>query len=83
VLGRLWPRFALEAFFLIGVALVAGLLNFSVAQVVAVMAVAYVLTVALELAAWRGRRTPATAAVETPAEEVGVVEPAGEDTAEP
>ena len=41
MLGRLWPRFALEAFFLIAVALVAGLLNLSVAEVVVVMAAAY------------------------------------------
>ena len=57
MLGRLWPRFALEAFFLIAVALVAGLLNLSVAEVVVVMAVAYLLTVAFELFSWRARRS--------------------------
>ena len=57
--GRLWPRFALEAFFLIAVALVAGLLDLSVTEVIVVMAVAYGLTVAFELLAWRSRRTAA------------------------
>jgi len=56
VLGRLWPRFALEAFFLVAVALVAGLLNLSVTEVVVVMAIAYLLTVVFELVTWRARR---------------------------
>jgi hypothetical protein len=83
VLGRVWPRFALEAFFLIAVALVAGLLDLSVTEVILVMAVAYGLTVAFELAAWRWRRRarPAvakTAPAETAAAEaVPVVEPSG------
>ena len=57
MLGRLWPRFALEAFFLVAVALVAGLLNLSVAEVIIVMAVAYLLTVVVELVSWRARRS--------------------------
>ena len=48
MLGRLWPRFALEACFLIVVALVAGLLDLSFWAIVVVMAVAYAVTVALE-----------------------------------
>ena len=78
MLGRLWPRFALEALFLIAVALVAGLLDFSVTQVILVMAVAYLLTVALELGAWQSRRRSSPAAeTAPPAEEVTVLEPAG------
>jgi hypothetical protein len=83
VLGRLWPRFALEAFVLIAVALVAGVLDFSVAEVIAVMAVAYGLTVALELGAWRSRRRPAAAGAESAGDEVGDPEPVGENTVEP
>ena len=56
MLGRLWPRFALEAFFLIAVALAAGLLDLSATQVIVVMAVAYASTVAFELGAWYVRR---------------------------
>lgn len=56
MLGRLWPRFALEAFFLIAVALAAGLLDLSVTEVIVVMAVAYASTVAFELGAWYVRR---------------------------
>ncbi len=69
MLGRLWPRFALEAFFLIAVALVAGLLDFSVAEVVVAMAVAYLLTVVLELATWYARREPQPAAEATSADD--------------
>jgi hypothetical protein len=64
VLGRLWPRFALEAFFLVAVALVAGLLNLSVTEVIVVMAVAYLLTVLLELVSWRARRSGRAVAAE-------------------
>ena len=41
MLGRLWPRFALEACFLIGVAAVAWLLDLSTPAIVVAMAVAY------------------------------------------
>lgn len=72
MLGRLWPRFALEAFFLIAVALVAGLLDLSVTEVIVVMAVAYLLTVALELGAWYARRA---APARAPAAVVELFEP--------
>ena len=75
MLGRVWPRFALEAFFLIAVALIAGLLNFSVAEVIVVMAVAYLLTVALELVSWRARRSRREPVAPAAAEEVTVYEP--------
>ncbi len=77
MLGRLWPRFALEAFFLVAVALVAGLLNLSVTEVIIVMAVAYLLTVVLELVFWRARRSGRAPAPEATVEEVAVHEPAG------
>jgi outer membrane biosynthesis protein TonB len=77
VLGRLWPRFALEAFFLVAVALVAGLLNLSVTEVIVVMAVAYLLTVVLELVTWRARRSGRAATAEAPVEDVAVVERSG------
>jgi len=64
VLGRLWPRFALEAFFLVAVALVAGLLTLSVTEVIVVMAVAYLLTVVLEFVSWRARRSGPAATAE-------------------
>jgi hypothetical protein len=81
VLSRLWPRFAFEAFFLIAVALVAGLLNFSVGEVIVAMAIAYVLTVGLELGAWYLRRRARPAAdtpedVAEPEPERAVAEPA-------
>jgi hypothetical protein len=76
VLSRLWPRFAFEAFFLIAVALVAGLLDFSVAEVIVAMAIAYVLTVALELGAWYVRkRRRSDAVTPEPVEDVTDVEP--------
>jgi outer membrane biosynthesis protein TonB len=75
VLGRLWPRFALEAFFLVAVALVAGLLNLSVAEVIVVMAVAYLLTVVVELVSWRARRSGRAVVAEAPVEDVPVHEP--------
>ena len=62
MLGRLWPRFALEACFLLIVALVAGLLDLSVVAIFAVMAVAYAVTVALEWTAARVRSSPKSAA---------------------
>ena len=54
MLGRLWPRFVLEACFLIGVAVVAGLLQLSTPAIVAVMLVSYLATVAVE---WTASRT--------------------------
>ena len=75
MLGRLWPRFALEAFFLVAVALVAGLLNLSVAEVIVVMAVAYLLTVVVELVSWRARRSGHAVVAEAPVEDVPVHEP--------
>ena len=72
MLGRLWPRFALEACFLIGVAVVAGLLDLSVVQIFAVMAVAYLATVVLEWTASHVRRAPKAAAAEAPAVAPGV-----------
>src|SRR3989337_1918576 len=53
MLGRLWPRFALEACFLIGVAVVAGLLHLTTIAIVAVMLFAYPATVVVE---WTGSR---------------------------
>ena len=44
MLGRLWPRFALEACFLVGVAVVAGLLHLATVAIVAVMLIAYLAT---------------------------------------
>ena len=75
MLGRLWPRFALEAFFLIAVALAAGLLNLSVAEVVVVMAAAYLLTVAFELFSWRARRSRRSPGAAAAVEELPVHEP--------
>jgi len=57
MLGRLWPRFALEACFLVGVVVVAGLLHLTTAAIVAVMVVAYLATVAVEWTAARARTT--------------------------
>ena len=58
MLGRTWPRFALEALFLFAVAAVAGLLDLSIPGIVAVMVLAYAATVVLEWSASR-RRAPA------------------------
>ena len=77
MLGRIWPRFALEAFFLIAVALIAGLLNLSVMGVVVVMAVAYLCTVVFEFVSWRARRSRPAVAAEAPIEQMTVHEPVG------
>ena len=77
MLGRLWPRFALEAFFLIAVALVAGLLKLSVLEVVVVMAIAYLCTVVFELVSGRARRSRPVATASAPDEGVRVHEPSG------
>ena len=55
MLGRLWPRLALEACFLIVVAIVAGLLDLSVVAIFAVIAVAFAATVLLEWTTFRVR----------------------------
>ncbi|MEO5576748.1 MAG: hypothetical protein ABIR67_03020 [Gaiellaceae bacterium] len=73
MLGRLWPRFALEAFFLIA-ALVAGLLNLSVTEVIVAMAAAYALTVVLELGAWYARRSVPAGVASAPVEDVTLLE---------
>ena len=73
MLGRTWPRFALEALFLFAVAAVAGLLDLSIPGIVAVMVVAYAATVVLEWSASR-RRTPASEA-RTEGAAAGPVEP--------
>ena len=62
MLGRLWPRLALEACFLIVVAIVAGLLDLSVVAIFAVMAVAYAATVLLEWTTSRVRSASKPAA---------------------
>ena len=61
--GRPWPRLALLASFLIAVALVAGLLDLSVTQIVLAMAAAYLLAVVVEWTASRQQRRPAEPAV--------------------
>ncbi|MBD0337773.1 MAG: hypothetical protein ICV67_00610 [Thermoleophilia bacterium] len=53
--GRLGPRFGLEAGFLIGVAVVLGLLEVSWPVVFAAMAVAWVLVAAVEVALARAQ----------------------------
>ena len=67
--NRLWPRLALEACFLAGVAVVAGLLHLSTAAIVAVMFVAWLLTAAVEWAVSRAATTtePVVAAELAPA----------------
>ena len=55
MLGRTWPRFALEALFLVAVAVAAGLLDLGIAAIVGVMVVAYAATVLVEWAASRSR----------------------------
>ena len=62
MLGRLWPRLALEACFLIVVAIVAGLLDLSVVAIFAVIAVAYAATVLLEWTTSRVRSASKPAA---------------------
>ena len=77
MLGRIWPRFALEAFFLLAVALIAGVLNLSVTGVVVVMAVAYLCTVLFEFVSWRARQSRPAVAAAAPIDEMTVHEPAG------
>ena len=57
--GGLGPRFALEAGFLIAVAIAAGLAELSATAIVIVMAVAWLLVCLFELAVWaEGPRFP-------------------------
>jgi hypothetical protein len=59
VQGGLGPRFALEAAFLIAVAIGAGIAQLSATAIVAVMAVAWLLVCLFELAVWaEGPRFP-------------------------
>ena len=76
MLGRSWPRFALEAFFLLAIALIAGLLNLSVMGVVVVVAVAYLCTVVFEFVSWRARQSRPGVAAAAPIDEIRVHEPA-------
>jgi hypothetical protein len=59
VQGGLGPRFALEAGFLIAVAIAAGFAELSATAIVVVMAVAWLLVCLFELAVWaEGPRFP-------------------------
>jgi len=59
VQGGFGPRFALEAGFLIAVAIAAGVAQLSATAIVAIMAVAWLLVCLFELAAWaEGPRFP-------------------------
>jgi hypothetical protein len=61
----MWPRFTLEAAFLVAVAIAAGALGLSTAAIVAVMVVAYLCVVAVEwTAAQTGRREAPAVAVD-------------------
>src|SRR5688572_5087002 len=71
MLGRLWPRLALEACFLAAVALAAGLLHLSTIAIVVVMFVAWLITAAVE---WKLSRKSAAEATATAAP-VAAVEP--------
>ena len=81
--GGLGPRFALEAGFLIAVAIAAGVAELSATTIVIVMAVAWLLVCLFELAVWaEGPRFPAfrseRVVVEEPVEptpEPAVVQP--------
>jgi hypothetical protein len=60
VQGGIGPRFALEAGFLIALAIAAGVAQLSATAIVVVMAVAWLLISLFELAAWvEGPRFPA------------------------
>jgi hypothetical protein len=83
-------RLALEGAFLVGLAVAAGLAELSTEEIIAVMALGWLLTVLIELVAWRLslRRpaavredvvaSPAPAAAEPPVPVVGVPEPDAE-----
>ncbi|HWG56624.1 MAG TPA: hypothetical protein VNT58_08920, partial [Gaiellaceae bacterium] len=76
--GRVWRRFFLLALFLLAVAVVVGLLGLERDEIIAVMLVAYLVTVGVEWAASRPRSAadgaesratpaPAVAAAHAPA----------------
>jgi hypothetical protein len=82
VQGGLGPRFALEAGFLIAVAIAAGLAELSATAIVVVMAVAWLLVCLFELAVWsEGPRFPTF--VRERRVEVTEPEPAPESEPEP
>jgi hypothetical protein len=70
VQGGFGPRFALEAGFLIAVAVGAGFAELSATAIVVVMAVAWLLVCLFELAVWaEGPRFPSSVRKQTVAEE--------------
>jgi hypothetical protein len=70
VQGRLGPRFALEAGFLIAIAVGAGFAELSATAIVVVMAVAWLLVCLFELAVWaEGPRFPGSVRKQTVVEE--------------
>ncbi len=76
--GGLGPRFALEAGFLIAVAIAAGVAELSATAIVVIMAVAWLLVCLFELAVWaEGPRFPTFVRERVIVEEepVAVVEP--------
>lgn len=77
MLGGLGPRFALEAGFLIAVAIAAGVAQLSAMAIVVIMAVAWLLVCLFELAVWaEGPRFPSFVAERVVVEEpVSPVEP--------
>jgi hypothetical protein len=86
VQGGFGPRFALEAGFLIAVAIGAGVAELSATAIVVVMAVAWLLVCLFELAVWaEGPRFPTfrreEIAPEPVAEDQTAVEPAPEPVA--
>jgi hypothetical protein len=79
VQGGLGPRFALEAGFLIAVAIAAGFAELSATAIVVVMAVAWLLVCLFELAVWaEGPRFPTFVRGRTVVEE-----PVAEEAPEP
>ena len=83
--GGLGPRFALEAGFLIALAIVAGVADLSAAAIVVVMAVAWLLVCLFELAVWaEGPRFPAfRREVVAEEEQLTAVVPPPEEPADP
>jgi hypothetical protein len=80
VQGGFGPRFALEAGFLIAVAVGAGFAELSATVIVVVMAVAWLLVCLFELAVWaEGPRFPGVAREQTVVEEEPHEEPAEPD----
>ncbi len=80
--GGFGPRFALEAGFLIAVAIGAGFAELSATAIVVVMAVAWLLVCLFELAVWaEGPRFPGFVRAETVVEEP-VAEPEPDERAD-